>query len=66
MDDGCGVRAQLISCPKPDCIAFGLILHHIHRFSLKFIVQFFVPDLDRHYHIPLLLSRFGYTTYRGS
>jgi 5-hydroxyisourate hydrolase len=35
-------------------------------FFPEVIVQFFVPDLDRHYHIPLLLSRFGYTTYRGS
>ena len=27
----------------------------------------FVVDGDRdHYHVPLLLSRYGYTTYRGS
>jgi 5-hydroxyisourate hydrolase len=25
-----------------------------------------VHDPDRHYHVPLLLSRYGYTTYRGS
>jgi 5-hydroxyisourate hydrolase len=29
-------------------------------------VAFHVRDTDRHYHVPLLLSRFGYTTYRGS
>lgn len=29
-------------------------------------VAFRVPDPDRHYHVPLLLSRYGYTTYRGS
>jgi 5-hydroxyisourate hydrolase len=28
-------------------------------FFPEVIVQCFVPDLDRHYHIPLLLSRFG-------
>jgi 5-hydroxyisourate hydrolase len=28
------------------------------------IVQ--IDEPDQHYHIPLLLSRFGYTTYRGS
>ena len=28
-------------------------------------VQFKVRD-DRHHHIPLLLSPFGYSTYRGS
>jgi 5-hydroxyisourate hydrolase len=29
-------------------------------------VTFRVDDADRHYHVPLLLSRYGYTTYRGS
>ena len=29
-------------------------------------VAFHVHDPDRHYHVPLLLSRYGYTTYRGS
>jgi 5-hydroxyisourate hydrolase len=29
-------------------------------------VTFRVRDTSRHYHIPLLLSPFGYTTYRGS
>lgn len=30
-------------------------------------ILFTLPDLpDPHYHIPLLLSPFSYTTYRGS
>lgn len=29
-------------------------------------VVFFVPDGTQHYHVPLLLSPFGYSTYRGS
>ncbi|HKB12943.1 MAG TPA: hydroxyisourate hydrolase [Vicinamibacterales bacterium] len=29
-------------------------------------ITFNVKDTDEHYHIPLLLSPFGYTTYRGS
>jgi 5-hydroxyisourate hydrolase len=29
-------------------------------------VTFHVRDLSRHYHIPLLLGPYGYTTYRGS
>ena len=29
-------------------------------------VAFRVRDASRHYHIPLLLSPYGYTTYRGS
>ena len=29
-------------------------------------VRFIISDLARHYHIPLLLSPYGYSTYRGS
>ena len=29
-------------------------------------VRFGISDLDRHYHVPLLISPFGYATYRGS
>lgn len=29
-------------------------------------VRFVIEDADEHYHVPLLLSPGGYTTYRGS
>lgn len=29
-------------------------------------IRFGVDDLQAHYHVPLLLSPFGYSTYRGS
>jgi 5-hydroxyisourate hydrolase len=29
-------------------------------------IQFVVEDGQQHYHVPLLLSPFGYSTYRGS
>jgi 5-hydroxyisourate hydrolase len=29
-------------------------------------IVFEVRDPDQHYHVPLLLSPFGYSTYRGS
>ena len=29
-------------------------------------IQFLVTSLDQHYHVPLLLSPFGYSTYRGT
>ncbi len=29
-------------------------------------ITFRVDDPDEHYHVPLLLSPYGYTTYRGS
>ena len=29
-------------------------------------IRFGIADADAHYHVPLLLSPFGYSTYRGS
>ena len=29
-------------------------------------VRFGIADIGRHYHVPLLISPFGYSTYRGS
>lgn len=29
-------------------------------------VTFEIEDVSQHYHVPLLLSPFGYSTYRGS
>jgi 5-hydroxyisourate hydrolase len=29
-------------------------------------IEFIVKDPDQHYHVPLLLNPFGYSTYRGS
>ena len=30
------------------------------------IIRFGISNADQHYHVPLLLSPFGYSTYRGS
>jgi 5-hydroxyisourate hydrolase len=30
------------------------------------VIEFRVDDPSQHYHVPLLLSPFGYSTYRGS
>ncbi len=35
-------------------------------FYAEVVVSFFVRDAAAHYHVPLLLSPYGYTTYRGS
>ena len=35
-------------------------------FYPQITVQFLVHDANQHYHVPLLLTRHGYTTYRGS
>ena len=35
-------------------------------FYTEVVVSFVVRDAAAHYHVPLLLSPYGYTTYRGS
>ena len=37
-----------------------------HVFLDKIHVRFFVNNKSEHYHVPLLLSPFGYSTYKGS
>jgi len=38
----------------------------IESFYPQVTVAFTVRDISQHYHVPLLLSPFGYSTYRGS
>jgi 5-hydroxyisourate hydrolase len=38
----------------------------LRSFYPHVVVVFLVQDTGQHYHIPLLLSPFGYSTYRGS
>lgn len=35
-------------------------------FYPEVVVVFSIDDAEQHYHVPVLLSPFGYTTYRGS
>ena len=35
-------------------------------FYEEIVITFIVRDAAQHYHVPLLLSPFGYSTYRGS
>ena len=35
-------------------------------FYTEVVVSFVVRDAAAHYHVPLLLSPYGYSTYRGS
>ena len=37
-----------------------------HRFLDRVVIRFGINASDEHYHVPLLLSPFGYSTYRGS
>jgi 5-hydroxyisourate hydrolase len=38
----------------------------VETFYPRVIIEFEVRDASQHYHVPLLLSPFGYSTYRGS
>jgi 5-hydroxyisourate hydrolase len=39
---------------------------HVESFYTEVTVSFIVRDINAHYHVPLLLSPYGYSTYRGS
>ena len=36
------------------------------RFLSEIPIRFGISDADSHYHVPLLVAPFGYSTYRGS
>lgn len=36
------------------------------KFLDEVVIRFGIAHADQHYHVPLLLSPFGYSTYRGS
>ncbi len=36
------------------------------RFLDQVVIRFGLADENEHYHVPLLISPFGYSTYRGS
>jgi 5-hydroxyisourate hydrolase len=38
----------------------------VEAFYPRVVVEFELRDPAQHYHVPLLLSPFGYSTYRGS
>lgn len=39
---------------------------NVASFYPQVVVTFRIEDPKQHYHVPLLLSPFGYSTYRGS
>lgn len=39
---------------------------HAGRFLDDVVIRFVVSEPDEHYHVPLLVSPYGYSTYRGS
>ena len=42
------------------------LLQSLECFFPQVTISFVVKDAQQHYHVPLLVSPFGYSTYRGS
>lgn len=38
----------------------------LETFFPKVVIHFYVKEASQHFHIPLLISPFAYSTYRGS
>ncbi len=47
-------------------IAFEVADYFPQGFYPEVLITFSIRDDASHYHVPLLISAFGYTTYRGS
>ena len=47
-------------------IARYFTARHVESFYGQVTVEFNVRDAAAHYHVPLLVSPYGYSTYRGS
>ncbi len=40
--------------------------HNVQAFYKQIPIQFQIHGSEQHFHVPLLLNPFGYSTYRGS
>jgi 5-hydroxyisourate hydrolase len=47
-------------------LVFDVAAYFPDGFYPEISITFRVNDINSHYHVPLLLSPFGFTTYRGS
>ena len=61
----CNGRYELVFHAGDYFAATGLSLPE-PRFLDRVVIRFGVSDSGQHYHVPLLISPFSYSTYRGS
>ena len=71
--DGDGRARELLSGPLKKgvhCLTFDVgsyfRVDDVATFYDEVRIAFIVDDTSQHFHVPLLLSPFGYSTYRGS
>ena len=62
--DDNGRIAELGQPPEPG--EYRLVFHVANGFFEKVELTIAIADPDSHYHVPLLVSSFQCTTYRGS
>jgi len=60
--------APLLDAPEPGTyeLTFDVGEHFDEGFLGRVPVRFTIADADAHYHVPLLVSPWSYSTYRGS
>jgi len=61
-------RARLLPSAEPGTYAltFETGAYNPDGFFPSVTIAFRITNAEQHYHVPLLLSPFGYSTYRGS
>ena len=67
-DGRCPALLPADESPDPGIyrLLFDVATRYPQSFYPEIAISFRVTDPASHYHVPLLLSPFGYTTYRGS
>ena len=61
-------RELLLEALEPGTyvLVFSVGAHFAEGFLDRVPVRFTIADADAHYHVPLLVSPWSYSTYRGS
>lgn len=61
-------RMRVLASPEAGVyrITFDTGSYNPGGFFPSVTIEFRIENVEQHYHVPLLLSPFGYSTYRGS
>jgi 5-hydroxyisourate hydrolase len=62
----CAELFSAVLCAGAYRLVFDVAAYYPNGFYPEVSITFQVNDPNSHYHVPLLLSPFGFTTYRGS